>query len=163
MNITANAAKGINSEGTLDISDGDITIATSGGGVWDSDNKKTKASACLGSDGNIVVSGGTFNLTSTGAGGKGINCDGTFTATGGTLTIKTSGNAVVASSNGTLSTISSSQQLDRYSSNYKSSPKGIKVDGAINISDAAVISVTTTGAGGEGIESKIPYISLVAK
>lgn len=154
MNITANAAKGINSEGNLDISDGDITITTSGGGIWDSDNKKTKASACLGSDGNIVVSGGTLNLTSTGAGGKGINCDGTFTATGGTQTIKTSGNAVVASSNGTLSIISSSQQLDRYSSNYKSSPKGIKVDGAINISDTAVISVTTTGAGGEGMESK---------
>jgi hypothetical protein len=70
------------------------------------------------------------------------------------VVVKTSGNAVVASSNGTLSTVSSSQQLDRYDSDYKSSPKGIKIDGAITISDNAVISVTTTGAGGEGIESK---------
>lgn len=80
--------------------------------------------------------------------------DGTFTATGGNVTINTSGNAVVASSTGTLSVVTSSQQLDNYDSDYKSSPKGIKVDGAIVISDNAVISVTTTGAGGEGIESK---------
>ena len=50
--------------------------------------------------------------------------------------------------------MTSSQQLDRYGSDYKSSPKGIKVDGAFNISGDAVVSVTTTGAGGEGIESK---------
>ena len=154
MTVTAAAAKGIKADGDMRISDGDITVKTTGGGAWDSDEKKTKASSCLSADGNTVISGGTLSLTSTGAGGKGINGDGTFTATGGTMTIKTSGNAVVASSSGTLSTISSSQQLDRYGSDYKSSPKGIKIDGAILISDQAVISITTTGAGGEGIESK---------
>ena len=154
VTVTANAAKGIKGEGDMKISDGTITIKTTGGGVWDSDKKKTKASACLGVDGNMTISGGTLTLTSTGAGGKGINVDGTFKATGGTTTIKTSGNAVVASSSGTLSIVTSSQQLDKYDSDYKSSPKGIKVDGAITISDNAVINVTTTGVGGEGIESK---------
>ena len=154
ITVTADAAKGIKSEGDMCISSGDITVTTAGGGVWDSDKVKTKVSACLGADGNTVISGGTLNLTSTGAGGKGINGDGTFTASGGTIIIKTSGNAVVASSNGTLSTVSNSSQLDHYDSDYKSSPKGIKIDGAIVISDQAVISVTTTGAGGEGIESK---------
>ena len=154
ITVTAAAAKGIKADGDMRISDGDITVKTTGGGLWDSDEKKTKAASCLSADGNTVISGGTLSLTSTGAGGKGINGDGTFTATGGTMTIKTSGNAIVASSSGTLSTISSSQQLDRYGSDYKSSPKGIKIDGAILISDQAVISITTTGAGGEGIESK---------
>ena len=154
ITVTADAAKGLKADGDLRISGGDITVKTTGGGTWDSDDKKTKASSCLSADGNTTISGGTLNLTSTGAGGKGINGDGTFTATGGTLVIKTSGNAVVASSNGTLSTVSSSQTLDRYQSDYKSSPKGIKIDGAIVVSDNAVISVTTTGAGGEGIESK---------
>lgn len=154
INVTAAATKGIKADGDIKISDGDITVKTTGGGAWDSDDKKTKASSCLSADGNMTISGGTLNLTSTGAGGKGINGDGTFTATGGTTTIKTSGNAVVASSSGSISTVSSSQQLDRYDSDYKSSPKGIKIDGAIVISDQAVISVTTTGAGGEGIESK---------
>jgi len=152
--VTAAAAKGVKADGDMKVSGGDITIKTSGGGAWDSDDKKTKASSCLSADGNTTISGGTLSLTSTGAGGKGISTDGSFTATGGTLTVKTSGNAVVASSSGSLSTVSSSQQLDRYSSNYKSSPKGIKADGAVNISGDAVISVTTTGAGGEGIESK---------
>jgi hypothetical protein len=154
ISVTAAAAKGIKADGDMKISDGDITVKTSGGGVWDSDDKKTKASSCLSADGNMTISGGTLNMTSTGAGGKGINVDGTLTATSGTTTIKTSGNAVVASSSGSISTVSSSQQLDRYDSDYKSSPKGIKVDGAITISDNAIISVTTTGAGGEGIESK---------
>ena len=154
ITVTANAAKGIKADGDIKISDGTITVKTTGGGAWDSDDKKTKASSCLSADGNMTISGGTLNLTSTGAGGKGINGDGTFTATGGTTTIKTSGNAVVASSSGSISTVSSSQQLDRYDSDYKSSPKGIKIDGAIVISDNAIISVTTTGAGGEGIESK---------
>ena len=154
ITVTAAAAKGIKADGDMKISDGDITIKTTGGGAWDSDDKKTKASSCLSADGNMTISGGTLNLTSTGAGGKGLNVDGDYTATGGTLTIKTSGNAVVASSSGSISTVSSSQQLDRYGSDYKSSPKGIKVDGAILVSDQAVISVTTSGAGGEGIESK---------
>ena len=154
ITVTADAAKGIKGEGDMRISGGDVTVKTTGGGVWDSTKVKTKASACLGADGNMTISGGTLNLTSTGAGGKGINGDGTFTATGGTIIIKTSGNAVVASSSGTLSTVNSSQQLDKYDSDYKSSPKGIKIDGAITISDNAAIFVTTTGAGGEGIESK---------
>ncbi len=154
VTVTAAAAKGIKSEGDLRINGGDLTVSTTGGGVWDSDDKKTKASACLSADGNTTISGGTLTLTSTGAGGKGISGDGSLTAKGGTVTVKTSGNAVVATSSGSISTVSSSQQLDRYSSDYKSSPKGIKLDGAITISGDAVISVSTTGAGGEGIESK---------
>lgn len=154
INVTADAAKAINAEGDIRATGANITATTSGGGVWDTDDKKTKSPSCLSADGNMIISGGTLVLTSTGAGGKGINVDGNFTATGGSVTINTSGNAVVASSTGTLSVVTSSQQLDRYDSDYKSSPKGIKVDGAIVISDNAVINVTTTGAGGEGIESK---------
>ena len=154
VTVTADAAKGVKCEGDMRISGGDITVKTSGGGVWDSSKLKTKASACLGSDGAMTISGGTLSLTSTGAGGKGLNVDGALYMKGGTTTISTSGNAVVASSTGTLSVVTSSQQLDKYESDYKSSPKGIKADGAITISDDAIIYVTTTGAGGEGIESK---------
>ena len=152
--VTADAAKAIKAEGDIRATGTNVTATTSGGGVWDADKVKTKSSSCMSADGNMLISGGTLTLTSTGAGGKGINVDGTFTATGGSVTINTLGNAVVASSTGTLSVVTSSQQLDNYDSDYKSSPKGIKVDGAIVISDNAVISVTTTGAGGEGIESK---------
>ena len=159
VSVTADATKCIKSEGDMRISGTTIVATTSGGGVWDSDKGKTKAASCLSADANMTISGGTLTLTSTGAGGKGINVDGSFTATGGTTTISTSGNAVVASSSGSLSVVTQSSQLDRYKSDYKSSPKGIKVDGAITISDEAEISVSTTGAGGEGIESKT-YIDI---
>lgn len=159
VTVTADAAKGINSEGDMIISEPDtetpltVLVTTSGGGLWDSTKLKTKASACLGADGNMTISGGTLTLTSTGAGGKGINVDGAFTLNGGTTTISTTGNAVVASSSGSLSVVTNSKSLDSYTSDYKSSPKGVKVDGAIIINDG-IIKVTTTGAGGEGIESK---------
>ena len=154
VSVSAAAAKGIKAEGDMYITNGTITVTTSGGGAWDSDDLKTKACAGLSADGNIAISGGTLNLKSTGAGGKGISGDGTFVVSdSAAITISTSGQAVVASSSGSLSVVSNSSTLDRYSTNYKSSPKGIKIDGAITITGGKIY-VTTTGAGGEGIESK---------
>ena len=153
VTVTATAAKAVKSEGDMRVSGGDITCKTSGGGSWDTDDMKTKAAACMSADGNMTINGGTLTLTSTGAGGKGISVDGTLTVTDGTVNVNTSGNAVVASSSGTISTVSNSQQLDRYTSDYKSLPKGIKADGAIAI-NGGTFNIITKGAGGEGIESK---------
>lgn len=136
------------------ISGGEITVTTAGGGVWDATNLKAKAASCLSADGIMDISGGTLTLTSTGAGGKGLSGDSTLTVSGSAvITVVTSGQAVVASSTGTLSIVSNSSTLDRYDSDYKCSPKGIKIDGDIII-NGGTITVTTSGAGGEGIESK---------
>ena len=132
-NVTGTAAKGLKADGKFIASGGTVTISTSGGGEWDSDKSKTKASSCISADSDINIGGGTFNLTSKGAGGKGISGDGTFLITDGDVTINTSGE-IVYYSGGKISTTTSSQTAERLSSNYKSSPKGIKTDGAMTIS-----------------------------
>ncbi|MBD5284225.1 MAG: carbohydrate-binding domain-containing protein [Bacteroides sp.] len=149
--VSAAASKGLKAEGDITVSGGAIEIKTTGKGMWDADKSKTKASACLSADGNVVVSGGTLNLTSTGSGGKGISGDGTVTLKEGALTVATSG-GVFAYVNG-KEYDGYTGSTDRLNSDSKSSPKGIKADGAIVI-DGGKIDVTTSGNGAEGIESK---------
>ena len=151
INTTGIAAKGIKADGDLIISDGTIDIATSGKGKWDSTDKETKAASCLNSDVNTTISGGTLTLKSTGSGGKGINCDGKLTISGGTITVATTGGLYY--NNGTTENTNYTGNTDNVNSSYYSSPKGIKVDGAITISGGNT-NVSTTGRNGEGIESK---------
>ena len=165
INITcdATAAKGIKCEGDMNITGGDITVKTTGNGTWDSDDLETKAACGLSADGNMNISGGTLNLTATGAGGKGMKCDGIMTITDGTITIATSGGLYY--NNGTTENTNYTGNTDNVSSNYYSSPKGIKAgvktqsgnsytySGGIVV-NGGIITVTTKGYNGEGIESK---------
>lgn len=151
LTSTGKAAKGIKADGNISITGGTLTIAANGQGKWDSAASKTKAAAALSADGNIEITGGTLNLTATQGGGKGISCNGEFTMNGGEITIATSGGMYVYSNGTEYQNYTSS--ADRISSSQKSSPKGVKADGNVNIS-AGSIKVTTKGNGGEGIESK---------
>lgn len=149
--VSANAAKGLKSDGAMTLQDGEVTITATGGGKWDSDESKAKASSCLSSNSKILISGGTQTLTASGCGGKGISSDDSLVVSGGTLTINTSG-GLYAYVNGTEYT-NYTGSTDRLSSDQKCSPKGIRVEGVVEI-DGGNINVTTTGNGAEGIESK---------
>ena len=158
--ITTAAAKGIKSDGAMNISGGTINLTTSGGGVieyvLDDDGNatttfsSTSACSCLKADGAMNISGGTITLTSTGAGGKGLSGDATLNITGGNITVKTTGYIVYYSSS-RLNTTSSAQTVERISSNYKSSPKGIKFDGNITIAGGTISVIASYH---EAIESK---------
>jgi hypothetical protein len=151
INTAGIAAKGVKSEGDLIVKAGTINITTTGHGKWDEEDVKTKAAACLGSDAKVVISGGTLTLTSTGSGGKGINCDAEFELSGGEVTIVTKG--ALYYHNGTTENTNYTGNTDNVNSDYYSSSKGVKADGAITISGGK-ISVSTAGKNAEGIESK---------
>lgn len=149
--VTATAAKGLKAEGDVLIKGGAVNISVAGGGKWDSDKAKTKASACISADGAFTMSGGEIALKATGAGGKGISADGDLTVEDGKIDIETSG-GIYAYINGTEYN-NYTGNTHRLDSDQKSSPKGIKADGNIFI-HGGTIHVVTSGNGAEGIESK---------
>ena len=164
VNCAAIAAKGIKAAGDIFISgEPVIDVTTSGNGEWDEDDLETKAACGISADGDIDISGGTLTLTATGSGGKGMKCDSVLTISGGDITVTTSGGLYY--NNGTTENTNYTGNTDNVSSDYYSSPKGIKagvktqVGNSYTYGGGMVISggnikVTTSGYNGEGIESK---------
>lgn len=165
VNCAAIAAKGIKAAGDIFISgEPVIDVTTSGKGAWDEEDLETKAACGISSDRNIDISGGTLTLTSTGSGGKGMKCDSILTISGGDITVSTSGGLYY--NDGSNENTNYTGNTDRVSSDYYSSPKGIKAglktevgNNSYTYSGGLIISggkvkVTTTGTNGEGIESK---------
>lgn len=151
VDVTATASKGIKADGDIVITDGNIQVSTSGGGKWDTDDLKTKASTCISADGKVQIDGGVLNLMSTGCAGKGISCDGELIINGGDISVSTSGGMYVYINGKEYTDYTGN--TDNLDSDQKSSPKGMKSDGNVTI-NGGNISVTTKGVGGEGIESK---------
>ncbi len=149
--VTATASKGLKADGDVLISGGTVSVVTSGGGEWDEDDAKTKASACISADGMVTIEGGEIVLTSTGSGGKGISCDGDLVINDGDLSISTSGGLYAYINGREYSDYTG--DTDNLDSDLTSSPKGVKADGDITI-NGGNISVVTTGTNAEGIESK---------
>lgn len=134
VEVSAEAAKGINCESNIIVNGGRTTVITTGGGTYDNDDNEAKGAACIKADSAFTINAGELWLKSTGSGGKGINVDTEANFTGGNVYIVTEGGQYK-------------------SNNDTSSPKGIKADGNINISGGA-IWVRTNGYNGEGIETK---------
>lgn len=148
VEVSADGAKGISSVTDIVVNGGRTTCITTGAAEWDSDEQEIKGSAGMKADGNITVNGGQLYMKSTGSSGKGLSADGKLDVTGGEICVITSGGVSVYS--GSKITNNYSGNTDRVSSSYKSSPKGLKIDGAITISGGN----TLVSANSEGVESK---------
>ncbi len=134
VEVSAAAAKGINCESDIMVNGGRTTIITTGNGTYDTEDKEAKGAACIKTDSVFTMNGGELWLMSTGSGGKGIKADEEGYFYGGSTYILTTGS--------------------KYSSNNDSaSPKGIKIDGDLDIAGGR-IWVHTSGSNAEGIETK---------
>ena len=154
--------KGISCSGNMTISgDNTIHIETHGDGAsyTATSGTDTYSSSCLRAEGNMIILSGNITLSGTGKGGKGIKVgtktgntySGTYTqgnadGTGPTLTISTTGAQVVSGGGGW-------PPPPGGGSSASGSAKAIKVGGLATIYGGST-TVTTTGSGAEGLESK---------
>ena len=130
----------------------------SGGGEKYNDNSASGA-ACIKGKGNAVIDGGTLNLKATGAGGKGMNFNGTLTIGDGNITVSTTGAKYGSSSSGGGGWNPWGPGSGDTNSDGTSSPKGIRAEGNLTINGGTITVSATGGEGAEGIESKaIMYI-----
>lgn len=125
---TGNATKALKCESDMVIAGGVITATTSGTAVYEAAEADLSSNAAAKCDGAFTMSNGTMYLTSTGAGGKGINSTGAITINGGTLTVVTTGAVYTY---GTLDT----------------KPQAIKSDGVITLAGGTILSCASSDSG----------------
>ena len=151
VEVSAAAAKGINCESNIMVNGGRTTVVTTGKGVYDTEDKETKSASCIKADSVFTMNGGELWLKSTGSGGKGINVDEQAYFNGGSTYVITEGGLYY--NNGSQENTNYTGNTDNVSSDYYSSPKGIKAEGDLLIKGGRVW-VRTSGYNGEGIETK---------
>ena len=135
VTATATATKCVKSDGSITVTGGTYTLNAKGG-VDTTDATDLSYAAGFKADGSFTQSGGDITITVTGASGRGIGVDGTFTTTAG--------------SSGTL-TITNSGALTSSGSSYFATAKGIKA-GVVAI-NGGTIDVTMSGQASKGIKS----------
>ncbi|MBP5387868.1 MAG: carbohydrate-binding domain-containing protein [Prevotella sp.] len=128
VTTTGNATKAMKCDSNMIVTGGVITASTSGTAIYEADVADISSNAAAKCDGTFTMSGGTMSLTSTGAGGKGINATGAISISGGTLTVVTTGKVFEY---GTLDT----------------KPQAIKSDQSITLSGGTILSCASEDSG----------------
>lgn len=91
IDVTGDAARGIKSDTEVVIAGGDITINTTGDCVYDEVESDYSSAACIKCEAGFTMTGGKLTMTSSGDGGKGVNCADVVTIKGGTFSAITTG------------------------------------------------------------------------
>ncbi len=131
LNVSGKGSKGIKTTGNLTVTNGNISIATTGAAYYNTTDADIAAPAGINCDAIFTFTAGTLTITSSGVGSKGISVDGSTVINGGTINITTSGSTYT------------------YNTSNTSDPKAIKCDGAITINAGAI----TIASNDDGIKS----------
>ncbi|MBQ7211330.1 MAG: carbohydrate-binding domain-containing protein [Muribaculaceae bacterium] len=158
VTATGVKSKGMKVDGTLTVTSGTVTGTTSGSAYVE--NYDPSYCTAIKVKGDINISGGTFNITGSGAANKGISGDANATFNGGSFTIRETGNggtyrdtattidglsSTCITIDGNLNMIGGTYNL----TNTGTAGKCIKVDGIAyfgNASQGPNITATTSGA-----------------
>ncbi len=140
-NVTGGAGRAAVAGGTFTMTDGTLTIVSSGATSNSGSSASTKY-LCTAKGikaGEVIISGGTINITTSGAASKGIKADsddgsGNITISGGTINVKTTGAGAID-----------------YSESDGKGCSGINADGDMTI-NGGTFTLTNTGTGGKGIK-----------
>lgn len=148
-------AKGLSSDNTVNISDGNLNIDLTGDAYILAANGSTAADtttvAGIKATGKITVSGGTSTITlgSNSTASKGVTTDTDLEMTGGTLNITNNGGYYATSSTSSSTTTGPGgrpgQTTTTTSTDYLEG-RCIKADGNISIAAGSLTLVTSTGA-----------------
>jgi hypothetical protein len=147
IRVTADGKKGFTSDSLVRFEGGTTTMTISGNTVVTTDNgtRDTSSTAGVKADQLFEMIDGTLSISNSGRGGKGINCDGPAHFQGGNVTITVTGQNYGSSGGG------GGWWGGGNNSNNSVAAKGIKVDGALDISGGII---TVTASNHEGIETK---------
>jgi hypothetical protein len=160
----ANGGKALSADGDITITGGYIHLTTAGdGAVYTNETgvKDSYSAACIKSDANISLLGGTITCNSSGSAGKGISADGTLTigAAGASdnalvITANTTGQkfVVTGSTSGGGNGGRPGGGGQQNNSDY-ANPKVIKSTGNLTV-NSGTLRLNGTTDGGEGLESK---------
>ena len=135
IKVTGDGGRGIKCDSTVVITGGQTKISTTGDCLIETVDgvRDTTSAACVKCDYQFLMTGGTLTMTSSGDGGKGINCAKDVVVTGGTLSAITTGD------------------------NDEGKPKAVKGDGGITVSGGSFTAkVNKSWACDNGTDSEVP-------
>lgn len=131
-NTSAPAGKVLKSDLLIDIRGGKLDLNCSGAPAVDPDDNTLSSSACIKTDGALLLRGADASLTAVGNGGKGLNITGSISVSGGCTTIACTG-------------------IRMEDNNDSATPKAVKTDGNFNML-GGVLNVSAIGDGSVGVE-----------
>lgn len=125
------ASKGISTDGGFVMSGGAVTLLTEGSITYDAAVKDLSSCAGVKTARNVTISGGTLKIKSTGAAGKGINCDESLYLSGDAkVMVVTTGTRAI------------------HESGKDSNPKGVSVGGVVEMNGEQLWVKTLGGTSG---------------